>query len=83
MNKEKQEVHDFWNSSSCGEELYLNGSEEKDYDYQSSKRYELEGKLIFPFAKFEESKNLRYLKLELGWELIIKNLQKLRLILVG
>jgi hypothetical protein len=27
MNAVKQDVHDFWDAASCGEALYLNGTE--------------------------------------------------------
>ena len=37
-----QDVHDFWNDASCGEELYLSGSDKSGYTAQMHKRYELE-----------------------------------------
>ena len=33
----KKKVHDFWNDSSCGEELYLEGQTRSDYENHSKK----------------------------------------------
>src|SRR5262245_27049299 len=37
-----RQVHDFWNGSSCGEELYLQSREGAGYSAQSRTRYQLE-----------------------------------------
>lgn len=56
----KEQVKDFWNEASCGEELYLNGFEKEDYLHQSNKRYELEPEILTfgDFQKFENKKTL-------------------------
>ena len=62
----KKLVKDFWNKSSCGEELYLKGeNKKKAYLNQSSIRYKLEP-YILDFAKFEESKNKKVLEIGVG-----------------
>jgi ubiquinone/menaquinone biosynthesis C-methylase UbiE len=59
MYKEKQEVKDFWNTASCGEDLYLKGFSKEDYAFQASERYRLETQLSFgEFAKFRGKKTL-------------------------
>ena len=68
MDSEKQKkVHDFWDRASCGEELYLTDSDQVGYEAHSVARYALEGELIFPFARFSETKGLSVL--EIGVEL--------------
>jgi len=66
MNESKQEVHDFWNKSSCGEDLYLIGTSKESYIEQANSRYELEGNIIFPFACFDKSKGLKVLEIGVG-----------------
>jgi predicted O-methyltransferase YrrM len=66
MGGEKQKVHDFWNRASCGEELYLAGTDQKGYDDQAQARYALEGDMIFPLARFSESKGLKVLEIGVG-----------------
>lgn len=51
MDHTKQAVHDFWNAASCGESLYLEGTEGAAYAAQAAKRYELEP-YITTFADF-------------------------------
>ena len=53
MNDPKNEVHDFWDKASCGEDLYLKSLDGAGYMSQMHKRYELEP-YIENFAKFEE-----------------------------
>ena len=53
MNTDKQAVHDFWNSASCGETLYLHGSQVDAYSSQAAKRYDLEP-YIAQFAGFDD-----------------------------
>lgn len=62
----KDEVFEFWNDASCGEELYLDGITHEDYERQAKKRYELEGKLILPFAEFDKSSGLKILEIGVG-----------------
>ncbi len=65
MNKNKQQVHDFWNRSSCGEDLYLPGLDRKAYEAQARKRYELEP-FILEFAGFDSAKDKRVLEIGVG-----------------
>jgi ubiquinone/menaquinone biosynthesis C-methylase UbiE len=59
MNQEKKQVQDFWNTASCGEDLYLKGFTKEDYNYQAKIRYELELQLSFgEFPKFNGKKTL-------------------------
>ena len=46
MNLNKKKVHDFWNKSSCGEDLYLIEESKNGYNNQSNSRYKLEGDLL-------------------------------------
>jgi len=61
----KQEVHDFWNASSCGEDLYLTGSDRADYDAQARRRYELEP-YIPEFARFDSAAGQTVLEIGVG-----------------
>lgn len=65
MDESKKSVHDFWNEASCGEQLYLEGSDESGYLAQMRKRYELEP-YIEDFAGFVESENLNVLEIGVG-----------------
>lgn len=65
MNQDKQQVHDFWNRASCGEELYLVNQERLGYQVQSKARYALEP-YIPDFAGFAQSKGLRLLEIGVG-----------------
>jgi ubiquinone/menaquinone biosynthesis C-methylase UbiE len=59
MNDVKKDVKDFWNTASCGEDLYLKGFTKEDYNYQAKIRYELEPQLTFgEFPKFKGKKTL-------------------------
>jgi len=62
-NKEK--VKDFWNTASCGEELYLKGFELDDYLYQSKIRYELEPEIL-SFGNFNTLLNIKVLEIGVG-----------------
>jgi hypothetical protein len=66
MNDPKNEVHDFWDKASCGEDLYLKSLDKAGYMAQMHKRYELEP-YIENFAKFEKSLERMFWKL--GWVL--------------
>ena len=65
MNKDKQQVHEFWNEASCGENLYLPGLDREAYEAQARKRYELEP-YILEFAGFDSTKALRVLEVGVG-----------------
>jgi SAM-dependent methyltransferase len=65
MNVEKQQVHDFWNKASCGEELYLKESDRAGYAAEMETRYSLEP-YILDFARFEETQGLRVLEIGVG-----------------
>ncbi|HXH29528.1 MAG TPA: class I SAM-dependent methyltransferase [Bacteriovoracaceae bacterium] len=65
MNKDKQQVHDFWNEASCGENLYLPGLDREAYETQTRKRYELEP-YILEFAGFDSTKAMRVLEIGVG-----------------
>ena len=66
MNRDKKQVHDFWDQASCGEDLLLDGTNAAGYEAQAKARYELEGKMIFPLARFEEAKGLKVLEVGVG-----------------
>ena len=66
MYSDKQNVHDFWNQTSCGEELYLTSTDQQGYSDHAKARYELEGNMIFPLARFSESKGLKVLEVGIG-----------------
>lgn len=65
MSARKQEVHDFWNAASCGEDLYLTGSDRADYDAQARQRYALEP-YIADFARFDSAADQRVLEIGVG-----------------
>ena len=65
MNTDKQAVHDFWNAASCGETLYLHGSQRDAYAGQAAKRYELEP-YIAAFAGFDEARDRDVLEVGVG-----------------
>jgi ubiquinone/menaquinone biosynthesis C-methylase UbiE len=66
IKNDKQNVHDFWNEASCGEELYLKGEKIKEkYDYQAKERYRLEPEII-DFANFVNYSNKTILEIGVG-----------------
>ena len=65
MNQDKQQVHDFWNRASCGEDLYLTNQDRTDYQAQAEARYALEP-YIPDFADFAQSEGLRVLEIGVG-----------------
>jgi ubiquinone/menaquinone biosynthesis C-methylase UbiE len=65
MNDLKNEVHDFWDKASCGEDLYLKSLDKAGYMAQMQKRYELEP-FIENFAKFEKSNGKDVLEIGVG-----------------
>ena len=64
MNNKKL-VHDFWNSSSCGEVLYLDGNDCNAYRLQSKIRYKLEPQIL-DFAQFHSHKDKEILEIGVG-----------------
>jgi SAM-dependent methyltransferase len=65
LSTQKQQVHDFWNAASCGENLYLDGSNRAAYQAQAQARYALEP-YILDFARFEQSTGQRVLEIGVG-----------------
>jgi SAM-dependent methyltransferase len=59
------EVKGFWESASCGEVLYLPGTDRGDYERQALERYRLEP-YIPPFADFNSTAGLRVLEIGIG-----------------
>ena len=64
-NKDKQQVHDFWNEAACGESLYLQATDRTGYVTQSAERYRLEP-FIATFANFEAAKGKKVLEVGVG-----------------
>jgi SAM-dependent methyltransferase len=65
MDADKQRVRDFWNEVSCGEDLYLQGSDRAAYEAQARIRYQLEP-YIAEFAGFAEARSKRVLEIGVG-----------------
>ncbi|MBI3560675.1 MAG: class I SAM-dependent methyltransferase [Gammaproteobacteria bacterium] len=65
MDVAKKQVYDFWNEASCGEQLYLSGTEQSDYLAQMRKRYQLEP-YIESFAQFVQTRNQDVLEIGIG-----------------
>lgn len=65
QNAVKQQVHNFWNEASCGENLYLQTTDRTGYITQSTERYRLEP-FIVPFADFETAKGKVVLEIGVG-----------------
>ena len=65
MDAAKQKVHEFWDEASCGEHLYLSGSEKPSYIEQRRIRYELEP-YIMEFAGFKTARDLDVLEIGVG-----------------
>lgn len=65
MKTDKEDVHDFWNSAACGEDLYLTGTDQAAYEAQARIRYELEP-YIETFADFASSTGKRVLEIGVG-----------------
>ena len=63
--QEKQDVHDFWNEASCGEDLYLNAEDQKGYAEQAQHRYALEP-YILDFAGFSDTRGKKVLEIGVG-----------------
>ena len=65
VNDATRDVHDFWNNASCGEQLYLAGSDMDGYTAQMRKRYQLEP-FLRAFARPEEAHGLDVLEIGVG-----------------
>lgn len=65
LHSPKREVHDFWNTASCGEDLYLQSADRTGYDSQAKIRYELEP-YILELARFPELTDKRVLEIGVG-----------------
>jgi len=65
MSDQKQQVADFWNRASCGEDLLLPSAEKDGYAAQSKERYRLEP-YIPEFAGFDRVKGLKVLEIGVG-----------------
>jgi ubiquinone/menaquinone biosynthesis C-methylase UbiE len=65
MNREKQQVHDFWNDASCGEEQYLPGTDRAGFEAHARTRYALEP-FIRDLAKFSETRGKKVLEIGVG-----------------
>ena len=65
LNVNSRGVHDFWNASSCGEELYLRSRDKSGYLAQSRRRYELEP-FIPAFANAAETRDRDVLEIGVG-----------------
>jgi len=65
MIDKKKEVKLFWNSASCGEDLYLHNDNLAGYQEQLRMRYELEP-FIINFARFDGSAGKRVLEIGVG-----------------
>ena len=61
----KQQVHDFWQQASCGEALYLDGTERESYRQQAERRYQLEP-YIAELARFETASGQEVLEIGVG-----------------
>lgn len=65
MNNLKENVKDFWDQASCGENLYLSGFDKEDYLNQSNIRYKLEPEIL-TFGEFERFRNKKTLEIGVG-----------------
>ncbi len=65
MNDHKFSVKNFWNSASCGEDLYLSTSSRGGYMAQAKVRYELEP-YILKFIDFGDIKTKKILEIGVG-----------------
>lgn len=65
MDAAKRKVHEFWDKASCGEQLYLSGSEKESYIEQGRIRYELEPYIV-EFAAFDAARDLDVLEIGVG-----------------
>jgi ubiquinone/menaquinone biosynthesis C-methylase UbiE len=65
MSDDKSLVREFWNSASCGEELYLRGGDQEAFQEQLRERYRLEPEIL-TFARFPEFQGADVLEIGVG-----------------
>lgn len=65
MGSSKEDVFDFWNAASCGEDLLLESSDKQGYINQSNERYKLEP-FILNFAEFSNYRQKDVLEIGVG-----------------
>jgi len=65
VDTEKKLVRDFWQKASCGEDLYLTGTDREGYISQARERYQLEP-YIEEFAAFGSAANQDVLEIGVG-----------------
>lgn len=65
-DKNLDDVHDFWNSESCGERYALGKNNKDKFTSETNKRYKLEP-YIKPFAEFENFRGLDVLEIGVGF----------------
>lgn len=61
----KKDVHDFWDDSSCGEELFLKSYKKEDYEHEFNERYRLEP-CIDKFMNFKSAYDKKILEIGVG-----------------
>ncbi len=82
MDTDKKAVHDFWESASCGESLYLKEQTKEYYLKQSEIRYNLEP-FIADFADFQRYDKEKVLEIGIGLGADHHNFAKAGAILYG
>lgn len=66
MSTTKDQVEKFWDEASCGEKLFMKGSnKKKQFENQMEKRYSLKP-YILPFAEFSKWKHKKVLEIGVG-----------------
>jgi SAM-dependent methyltransferase len=65
VRDDKLKVRDFWESASCGEDLYLQTADRDGYRAQAERRYELEP-YIARLARFDDAEGKRVLEIGVG-----------------
>jgi ubiquinone/menaquinone biosynthesis C-methylase UbiE len=61
----KEQVREFWEDASCGEELLLKSRDREGFEQQAHERYRLEP-FICEFARFEEWRDKKVLEIGVG-----------------
>lgn len=61
----KNQVKDFWNEASCGEELLFSSKDEEGFNQQRLKRYQLEPEIL-AFVTFGKYKRKKVLEIGVG-----------------
>jgi SAM-dependent methyltransferase len=61
----KEDVKDFWNAASCGEELYLPNQDADGYRAEAETRYQLEPYIV-RFAAFDKTRGQKVLEIGVG-----------------